>query len=184
MNGKQGLLLIIGLQLIILVGMFVKAFYPLYLGKEILLKVEARDPRDIFRGNYAELNYNFNRIDLDSIKNDIDSLTLAKTRFGDKFYLELEQKGKYFQPIAVWKEKPNTNRIFMRILASGETYGRILYVKGGIEQYFTSTENALKLEKLSSFANRDSVVVEVAVKVAFDGASRIAQINVIEKLEK
>jgi uncharacterized membrane-anchored protein len=181
MSKKQGLVLIIVVQLVILVAMFVKAFYPLYIGQEILLKVEARDPRDIFRGNFVDLNYNFNQIDLDSVKNDLDSIALSKVHFGDKFYLELKQEGKYYKPVAVWKEKPNSQGIFMRILANGEFYGRILYVKGGIESYFTSTENALKIEKLSSFANRDSVTVEVAVKVAFDGAARIAQVNITEK---
>ncbi len=183
MNKKQGLVLVIALQVVILVAMFVKAFYPLYIGTEILLKVEARDPRDIFVGNYAVLNYQFNSLDLDSIKTDLDSLDLPKLNFGDKLYVELTKKGKYYEPVGLWKEKlsaKNTSQnMFMRVIVQSNSYGKTVYVKGGIESYFTSKENAIALENKTSWANRDSIVVEVAVKVAPDGAARIAQVNTI-----
>ncbi len=187
MNKKQGLILVITLQVVILVAMFVKAFYPLYVGTEILLKVEARDPRDIFVGNYAVLNYKFNSLDLDSIKTDLDTLDLPKLNFGDKLYVELTKKGNYYEPMGLWKEKTNSKNIsqntnqnmFMRVIVQDKPYGKTVSVKGGIESYFTSKENAIALENQTSWANRDSIVVEVAVKVAPDGAARIAQVNTI-----
>ena len=186
MNKKQGLVLVIALQVVILVAMFVKAFYPLYIGTEILLKVEARDPRDIFVGNYAVLNYSFNSLDLDSIKTDLDTLDLPKLNFGDKLYVELTKKGNYYEPIGLWKEKPsgentkNTSQnMFMRVIVQSKPYEKTISVKGGIESYFTSKENAIALENKTRWANRDSIVVEVAVKVAPDGAARIAQVNTI-----
>ena len=35
---------------------------PLYLGKEIKVRVNLYDPRDIFRGNYVSLSYDFSNL--------------------------------------------------------------------------------------------------------------------------
>jgi len=181
MQRKQVLVFVIAFQMVILLAMFAKAFYPLWLGKEILLKVEARDPRDIFAGNYAVLNYNLNLIDLDSIQTDIDSLTASKFNFGDKVYVEVAKKGKYYEPIAVWKEKPQGEKLYLRMLVQDKPYSSTLSLKGGIESYFTSKENAETLEKMVSWENRDSVDVEVVAKVAPDGAIRIATVSIVPK---
>jgi uncharacterized membrane-anchored protein len=179
MNKKQGLYLLIGLQVAILLGMFAKALYPLWVGEEIALKVAAKDPRDIFRGNYVVLNYDFNRLDLDSIKNnDIDSTTLANFNFGDKLFLELKPKGKYYETVGVWQEKPQTNNICMQVIVQSKPYSRNIEVKAGIESYFTTTSNAKLLEKATSWAAQDSVEVSVAICVASNGAARIKEVLV------
>ena len=36
---------------------------PLWTGKEIRVKVVPVDPRSLFRGNYARLNYDFSRLE-------------------------------------------------------------------------------------------------------------------------
>jgi uncharacterized membrane-anchored protein len=181
MSNKQGLGLIIAFQLLILMAMFIKAFYPLWVGESILLKVIARDPRDIFRGNYAVLNYSFNSLDVDSLKTDLDSLEISKLTFGDKLYVEFTQKNNYYEPIGVWQEKPSTNNKVMQVVVQYRPYSKLITVNGGIESYFTAKENAMKLESMSSWANQDSVTVEVAVKVADNGAARIAEVQIKEK---
>lgn len=180
MDKKQGLYLLIGLQVAILIGMFAKAFYPLWVGKEIVCKVVARDPRDIFRGNYVVLNYDFNSLDLDSIKNnDIDSTTLANFNFGDKLFLELEPEGKYYKTVGIWQEKPKTDHICMQVIVQARpSYTRTLQVKAGVESYFTTTTNAKSLEKATSWAAQDSVEVSVAICVASNGAARIKEVLV------
>jgi uncharacterized membrane-anchored protein len=180
MSKKQGLALLISFQLLILVGMFLKAFYPLWLGREILLKVEARDPRDIFRGNYAVLNYAFNTLDTDSLQNDLDSTTIQNLSFGDKLYVEFKPTEKYYIPIGVWQEKPRTENCVMQVVVQSKPYSSVISVKGGVESYFTTKENALKLEASTNWVNRDSLTVEVAVKVADNGAARIAKVNIQE----
>jgi uncharacterized membrane-anchored protein len=179
MSRKQGLYILIGLQVVILIGMFAKAFYPLWVGREIALKVVAKDPRDIFRGNYVVLNYDFNSLDLDSIKNnDIDSTTLANFSFGDKLFLELKSEGKYYETVGIWKEKPKTDNICMQVIVQTRPSNRTIQVKAGVESYFTTTTKAKSLEKATSWAAQDSVEVSVAVCVASNGAARIKEVLV------
>ncbi len=180
MNKKQGLWLLIGLQLLILAGMFVKALYPLWVGKEILLKVEAKDPRDIFRGNYVELNYTFNRIWLDSVKTDIDSLQATQFTFGDKLYVELKPKDNFQEVVGLWKEKPTTDNVCMQVIVQSKPYYSQIEVKAGVESYFTTQTNAKDLEKSTSWVSKDSVEVSVAVCVASNGAARIKELFVKE----
>ena len=56
---RLALLAALTLQVAILAGVFVNGFYPLWLGKEIRLETRPVDPRDLFRGNYARLGYDF-----------------------------------------------------------------------------------------------------------------------------
>jgi uncharacterized membrane-anchored protein len=178
MTKKQGLYLLIAFQVMILLGMFGKAFYPLWVGKEILLKVEAKDPRDIFRGNYVVLNYNFNNIDLTNTKNDIDSATLANFNFGDKVYLEMKPDSAYYQVVGVWLQKPQTDNICMQAIVQQRPYARYINLKAGIESYFTTTTNAKNIEKATSWASRDSVEVAVAVCVTSNGLARIKELRI------
>ena len=39
-------------QLVVMAGVWVNGFYPLWLGEEVRLKTRPVDPRDLFRGNY------------------------------------------------------------------------------------------------------------------------------------
>jgi uncharacterized membrane-anchored protein len=136
-------------------------------------------PTRYFRGNYVVLNYDFNRLDLDSIKNnDIDSTTLANFNFGDKLFLELKPKGKYYETVGVWQEKPQTDNICMQVIVQSKPYSRNIEVKAGIESYFTTTNNAKSLEKATSWAAQDSVEVSVAICVASNGAARIKEVLV------
>ena len=51
-------------QLVIIAGMIGKSLYPLVTGTEVRLKTEPRDPRDLLRGDYVVLNYQFSNIRL------------------------------------------------------------------------------------------------------------------------
>lgn len=172
---KRTLLMgIIGFQILILVGMFGKAFYPLWIGEEVTFKVLPRDPRDIFRGNYVDLRYSFNNINLNELKNDLDRL--GKYRFGDKLYVELALKNGFYEPVGIWQNPPKNNK-FLQVIVE-DTYGydtlQSISVNAGIESYFTSAENALNIEKLTV---SDSIEVSVSVMVAPDGKARIKKIN-------
>ncbi|GAB4201091.1 MAG: GDYXXLXY domain-containing protein [Thermoflexibacter sp.] len=165
---------IIAFQILILVGMFGKAFYPLWIGEELMFKVLPRDPRDIFRGNYVELRYSFNNINLNELTNDLDRL--GKYRFGDKLYVELALKNGFYEPIGIWQNPPE-NKKFLQVITE-DTYGydtlQSISVSAGIESYFTSAENALKIERLTV---SDSMEVSVDIMVAPDGKARIKKIN-------
>jgi uncharacterized membrane-anchored protein len=176
MQKNQLLVIIITFQILILVGMFGKAFYPLWVGEKVTFKVLPRDPRDIFRGNYVDLRYGFNTLNLDGLPNDLDRL--GKYRYGDRLYVELGKEGDFYEAIGVWKNPPEKNK-FIQVIAE-ETYSydtlTSINVNAGIESYFTTPDNAKKIESLN-FMNNDSVEVSVDVMIAPDGKARIKQVN-------
>lgn len=168
---------LIAFQCLILAGMFVKAYYPLWVGKEVVLRVVPRDPRDFFRGNYVDLRYSFSSLILDSLPNDLEA---GKTyNFGDALYLELRPKGKFYEPAALYRKRPE-DKLCLRVMPSyAYTHNggyHYLNLQGGIESYFTNPQQAKKLEALTWRQNRDSVTVSIAVKIAPDGTARISRI--------
>ncbi|WP_448520076.1 GDYXXLXY domain-containing protein [Rhodoflexus sp.] len=169
---------LIAFQVLILVGMFVKAYYPLWAGEEVVLRVVPRDPRDIFRGDYVALNYAFSTICLDSLPND---LTAGKTyHFGDALYLTLKKEGNFHVPAGLYQNRPE-GVLFLRVMPSysytNDKSYRYINLTGGIESYFTNSEQAQKLENMITQQNSDSVTVSVAVAIAADGAARIKRIS-------
>lgn len=167
---------IMGLQLLILAGMFVKAFYPLAIGKDVVLKVIPVDPRDIFRGDYAALNYNMGSLLLDSIPNDLDRN--ARYQYGDQVYVTLEQKGRFYEPTGVWGKHPEqAETVILGIVEYYDHYNHQLSLRYGIETFFANPEKAKMLEDLVSWRNADSVTVYVKVSVTSGGAARIRSIH-------
>lgn len=57
-----GLLLAMLFQLSVLAGELLVAQYPRWTGEPIRVAVQPVDPRDLFRGNYARLGYDFSRV--------------------------------------------------------------------------------------------------------------------------
>lgn len=55
-------------QLVILVGMIAMRAIPLVTGKTVLVKVAPVDPRDLFRGDYVILSYDFSRVSQEEIE--------------------------------------------------------------------------------------------------------------------
>lgn len=170
--------MLIALQVLILLGVFGKAFYPLVIGQEVKFKVLPRDPRDIFRGNYVDLTYSFNSLDLMTLPNDIDKT--AKYRYGDVFYLEIRQKGEFHEPAGVWKKKPDNKQFMQVIFQDTYSYDTIqsMMVNAGIESYFTEAKNAFKMESLNM---RDITDVIVNVMIAPDGKARIKDVEIRTK---
>ena len=55
----RSLILAIIFQILLIIAMLAYALMPLYLGKEVKVRVNLYDPRDLFRGNYVSLSYDF-----------------------------------------------------------------------------------------------------------------------------
>lgn len=133
-----GLGLAVIAQLCVLVGMVVKAAMPLWVGDEILVKTVPVDPRSLFRGNYARLNYEIGRLPESALS---DYPTLRK---GEVVYISLRQgEDGLFHYADASLNTPATG-VFLRgrITDSSPSYR----VKYGIEAYFAPKEKALKLE--------------------------------------
>ena len=134
-----GLGVTLALQLFILLGMVGKAALPLWTGTEIRVMTIPRDPRSMFRGNYARLNYEISTFPQDKLKDG------RKLRRGEIVYVSLEPgvSGLY-SIVGVSLDKP-AEGVFMRgrITRAYNPYR----VEHGIEAYFAPKKKALQLER-------------------------------------
>ena len=194
MKNKSLIYLVVLFQLLVLGGMFAKAFHPMIVGTPIKLKVLPIDPRDLFRGNYVNLNYDFSRIDLDSIPNDLDSMTLSTLTYGDELFVELalDNSKEFYQTVGVWRnadKKSNSDTILLKAIADENSYARYhntIYVKAGIESFFTKKENALSLENKmrrnwSFNADRKEYIIWSEVYITNQGDARMSNIDFKKK---
>lgn len=152
------LLAVLTLQVVILAGVFVNGFYPLWLGKEIRVETRPVDPRDLFRGNYARLGYDFS--------------TLPATGFrpGDVIYLPLEQDGDLWRGLTP-SHQPPAQGLYLRGRVSGLPWGGTRRVTYGIEALFAPKEKALQLER----ELRDGAVA--VLKVAPNGRAALVTVE-------
>lgn len=193
MKNKSLIYLVVFFQVLVLGGMFAKAFYPVMVGTPIKLKVLPIDPRDLFRGNYVNLGYDFSRIDLDSIQNDIDSAALATLTYGDELFVELalDSTNEFYETVGIWKDpskKSNPKNVLLKGTRQKDTFSfwstgdNTISVTAGIESFFTNKEKALSLEKKMRpnwlfNPNRVEYVVWSEVYVTEEGAVRMNNID-------
>jgi uncharacterized membrane-anchored protein len=194
MKNKSLIYLVILFQVLVLAGMFAKAFYPVMVGTPIKLKVLPIDPRDLFRGNYVNLNYDFSRIDLDSVKTDLDSASFSTLTYGDIIFVELalDSNNEFHEPVGLW-QNPNKKSDPATILLKGTRrqgdgaswnnsgYNTIA-ITAGIESFFTDKENALSLENKmrpnwSFNPDKEEYIVWSEVYVTDEGAVRMSAID-------
>lgn len=184
---KRYLIVKILFQVGILTGMVLLAMRPLIDGTEILLPVEARDPRDLFRGDYVELRYGFTSLKLDSLPNDLDPA--VDYDFGDRLFLELKQRGRYHEAVGLWTRPPEKN-LFMEVVVrdyyrtgdgvvhsvrpkSRPSAGGVMLLSAGIEEFYASPALAQRIDSLLTRRPNSDVRVTAYVRVADDGKARI-----------
>ncbi|KAA3662028.1 MAG: hypothetical protein DWQ10_03365 [Calditrichaeota bacterium] len=153
----KGLVAVVLFQMLVLAGVFITAFHPLWTGTEIKLRTVPIDPRSLFRGHYARLRYDISTIP----KSDIDSSGVA--RENDIVYICLRSGDDgIYEYCGASFEKPASG-MFLR--------GRLHYprtrldaqkynVRYGIEALFTPQEKAANLEK--QLRNGGIAIVKIA----------------------
>jgi uncharacterized membrane-anchored protein len=145
-NKKLLILALAGLPWIILTGMVVKAYLPIFTGRSYLLPVKARDPRDFFRGNYVSLEYDFSSVRFDAIRHD---LRAGKDyRFGDTLYLALREQGGALAVTGLYAENKPNSPIVLKVQPEHsfrlEDKGASLAT--GLESFFAPRADALAWE--------------------------------------
>ena len=144
MNKSLLILVAVGLQIAVLAGMLVNASMPLWTGSEIRLRTAPVDPRSLFRGNYARLNYDISSLPAGAITD------AGRLRHGEVVYVHLEANAEgvhEYQSVSL--EQP-TKGVFIRGRYQGSlgaVDGERLQIRYGIEAYFAPQEKALDLEK-------------------------------------
>lgn len=153
-------------QFLVLTGMYVKAQLPLWTGEEIRVKTVPVDPRSMFRGNYARLQYPFSELDA-SLFGD------RSLRQGEVVYVSLEKTGSGLYRLAgAGLEEPEEGT-FLRGRVSGSWFrdsGESYRVRYGIEAFFAPKQEALRLEKVL----RDAA--EARLRVDGDGRARLVAV--------
>lgn len=135
---------VVALQISVLAAEFINAVYPLWNGRPILLQTHPVDPRSLFRGNYALLNYDISEIPGDDINQE------RTPRNGEVVFVKLKRDaGGIYRYHGAGLKKPQQG-VFIRgrikNYSSGNPASKYR-VKYGIEAFFAPKEKALALEK-------------------------------------
>jgi uncharacterized membrane-anchored protein len=136
------LLVAVGFQLSVLLGMIAFRAAPHLLGETVLLRVVPVDPRDMFRGDYVTLSYEFTR--LSSLPGyGRHGYERRDERSGETIYVSLapEPDGKHWRATGCSFSRPSQGR-FIRGTVAGWDRGQF-----GIESYFVQEGKGTKYEQ-------------------------------------
>lgn len=129
----------IALQVIVLTGMVTSAAMPRWTGTEVRVATAPVDPRSMFRGNYARLNYAFSTLPEDALDG------FGELRAGEVVYVSLESGEDGLHRYARASLERPAEGLFLRgRIQRGRAPYRVRY---GIEAFFAPKEEALRLER-------------------------------------
>jgi uncharacterized membrane-anchored protein len=163
----RGLLaLAVVFQLLVLSSMIVLHVVPYVVGERILLHVRPVDPRDVFRGDYVVLSYDFSRTPPGGIAGVPPGLA-PQTEFGsyDSWWddrtvyvsLEPEADGQHYRAAAISVDRPASGLYLKGKFARGWG-GNDLHF--GIEALYVEEGEGLRLEQLR---NANNLSAEIAL---------------------
>lgn len=133
---------VIVMQILVLAGEYLGAVYPLWVGQEVKLKTVPIDPRSMFRGNYARLNYAISQVFV------TDQTIHLKPRFGEIIYVSLKENEEGIHELSGASfNKPKSGLYIRGRVNDRWVTGNKYRVKYGIEAFFAPKEKALALEK-------------------------------------
>jgi uncharacterized membrane-anchored protein len=152
LKGRERVILLaaICLQLLVLGGMIAFHSMPLLFGKTIMLRVVPVDPRELFRGDYVILSYEFSRTPVKKIEG-LQGVKNKEVR-GNTVYVTLtpDPDGKHWRANGLSIHRPDEGT-FIRGHIVGR--GRLQF---GIEAYYLQEgkgkeyERAIRRRKLSA----------------------------------
>lgn len=153
-------LILIAVPWLIIGGMIFGAYLPVLRGEKYLLPVKPRDPREFFRGNYVDLQYDFSRLEREKIRIELD--TAQTYRFGDSLYLDLEKDGSTLRPVALVHRPELATHIRLKVqprwsITAKDSYFDLL---AGLESFFAPKKDALDWENA---LREGKVFAEVAI---------------------
>ena len=153
------------------------ALMPLYFGQEVRVRVNLYDPRDLFRGNYVDLNYEFSNF---------HSRNFDENDEGDRYIDQYDERVRDGARVyAVLKPDVNGTYSFAKFSISKPDNGVFLagrydgysLVKYGIEQFYMSPDSAAKAEN----EMREEDVNAYAVLMVMDNGKARLKDLIIQK---
>lgn len=165
-------ILLVAIPWALLSGMLLSAYLPIFRGKEYLLQVAPRDPRNFFRGNYVDLRYAFTSLDRKGMQTDLDPVRTY--HFGDLLFLDLEEKDGVLKPVGLYEAREKAVHIPLKVQPRWPITKdvRMFELVAGVESFFAPTGDAQSWEK----ALRNG---KVYAKVAIDtnGNARLLKLS-------
>ncbi|WP_148822154.1 GDYXXLXY domain-containing protein [Campylobacter concisus] len=157
------------------------ALMPLYFGQEVRVRVSLYDPRDLFRGNYVDLNYEFSNFHSRNFdENDEDDRYIdqydERVRDGARVYAVLKPDVNGTYSFAKFSISKPDNGVFL----AGRYDGYSL-VKYGIEQFYMSPDSAANTED----EMREEDVDAYAILMVMDnGKARLKDLIIQKNAQK
>ncbi|MCP4675192.1 MAG: GDYXXLXY domain-containing protein [Deltaproteobacteria bacterium] len=176
MSRLKGILLAVVLvcQLGALLGEYLNSVYPRWSGKEVKLKIEPVDPRSLFRGQYARLNYDIGSIPARKLVV-AGAGKIEELRLGEIVYVSLEKSGDLHHVKSIQLDKPDSGVFIRGRLEHEHTISQDtdIQVKYGIEAFFASPKKAIEVERQAR--SRDSIVT-ARVMIAPNGKASLLDV--------
>jgi uncharacterized membrane-anchored protein len=141
---RKVLLITAAAQLLILVAMIALRAIPLLTGQSVLVKVVPVDPRELFRGDYVRLSYDFSRVPPENVQDRPASWDSRPSRWeGQTVYVPLvpDSDRVHWHALKATAVKPATG-LFLKGQLTG--YGTMLF---GIEAYYVPEGTGLRYEQ-------------------------------------
>ena len=166
---RKVLLVTVAAQLLILVGMIALRAFPLVTGETVLVRVVPVDPRDLFRGDYVILSYDFSRVPPQGIEGLSETERRSKHE-GRTVYVPLvrDTNGVHWRAEKATVVKPASGPFLKgQMLRHGS-------LQFGIEAYYVQESTGLRYEQ----AIRDrQLSAELAVTSSGQAALRSLRIE-------
>jgi uncharacterized membrane-anchored protein len=145
-NKRAQILFLVAIPWLILTSMVLNAYLPIFTGRSYLLPVTARDPRDVFRGNYVALRYEFSNIELRKIAHDLKPG--QSYNFGDSLYLALSESGGVLSATGLYTERRADAAVLLKVQPESRLTGSDQYANlvSGLESFFAPKTDALAWE--------------------------------------
>ena len=158
------------IQFAVVMMVYGSALVPHLTGTQVTLEVTPRDPRSVFRGNYARLRLNEHSLPVSSERSRICPY--------DTVYVPLEKNGKYYRGKGGQLKKP-TEGLYLRgrvELKRCVNAGRSVPIQYGLEAYFAPKLEAEAIDRKARFGG-----FELDVMVAPGGQAAIKDIRIKEQ---
>lgn len=142
---------------LLLISMTIRPLVTDILGEEILIKTKAYDPRDLFRGDYVQLSYEINDIDIDKFDKGILDKIDEHNSFAElkqkKLYVKLTKKDEYYDIDKVTLKKPKEG-IYIEGRYKYDIWGnskgrrvKAIRVDYALDKYFVPENTGKELEE-------------------------------------
>jgi uncharacterized membrane-anchored protein len=154
-------------QILVLAGMIVMRSIPYFTGQTVLLRVQPVDPRDMFRGDYVILGYEFSRLPAGGIRG-LPNTEPARIQ-NQPIYVSLvaEPDGVHYRA-EDWSTTPPMSGLYLRGTVVGSNRAEF-----GIESYFVQEGHGHDYE--DAIRNRH---LSAEVAVAPDGQAAVRALRI------